>query len=677
MIQAQSTSSQQINWQHFYQQSSARFTTYWLTFLEENQNQFKILTPEHENIINSINKAYQVAKYEDFLKSLKAIYQYLNSRGLYDLSLSLMEKAFSLPTSKMNQNLLLHCYLNSALLYERVGQLDVANQRTQEGFALAKQAKARAFYPSFISQAAIVAFRLGKTQEAIELIESGFALVNKSLQKSDYVRLLDRKILIVEGMGKLNEMLGLLKQLLGLIDQKEEPDIYLRTITRIGTTYFSQGLYDEAEKNLVKALSLAKQINDVPMELVIQVNRGTIQQIRGDLSKSRSIYKSCLSRTQKTGLIRLTWNIMANIGLIDAQTGDFDEAEIFLNRCLKLAQEIDDYNLFTASLTDNAYLNSRRGNYEAAHNYLQEALVISKNTEAKVRICRAYKGLSHVDAHLGRLAEARNWGEQGVLIAQEENYRNELAWLRYWLAYIEFANGSFALAEEHIINAVAIFDTEEMKFGFEQFLELQGAIFQKKGRFNDARKAYEQLFQLDSSASQETNILAHIKLAVLFLENGMLFDARNHIDNALIALDSVEIKERIKAAEAFSDIGCYFLGTNDIALAIQYLERSINIARQIATPYVLCVSLCRLGEALYLKEELSQVSDVFLEALKISAERRFEETAAYARYGLAKVNHYQERTGLAEKYAKESLDWFQKVAHHEAKNSELLSLANS
>lgn len=314
--------------------------------------------------------------------------------------------------------------------------------------------------------------------------------------------------------------------------------------------------------------------------------------------------------------------------------GLYDDAELHLRRARKAAETLGDDTQLARVLLCLGRLTERHRELSQAIPWYEEGLAIARSEQNSGLMLSFLTNLGEVALNLGDLPAAEAYVSDGLALTRDDPAQR--CKLLKTMGEIVDDRGEFARAdalyEEALVIARAIHDKEMMSV----LLQNLGAKAFKENRFDEA-----DTFCLKGLALAREIGSLHRQSALL-MNLGMTAIRKRHYTQAEIYCREAlaiarDIKNPLRMSNALQNYGILEGIRGHGAQAETYLNESIELARQINLPWLISEGLGELGEVYLRQKKIEQAQAAFAESLDIARAKQFQELAAVALYGLARV----------------------------------------
>lgn len=314
--------------------------------------------------------------------------------------------------------------------------------------------------------------------------------------------------------------------------------------------------------------------------------------------------------------------------------GLYNDAELHLGRARQAAETQGDDAQLARVLLCIGRLTERHRELSQAIPWYKKGLAIARREQNRGLMLSFLTNLGEVALNLGDLPAAETYVSDGLALVRDDPAQR--CKLLKTMGEIVDDRGEFARAdalyEEALVIARAFHDKEMMSV----LLQNLGAKAFKENRFDEA-----DTFCLEGLALAREIGSLHRQSALL-MNLGMTAIRKRHYTQAesycreALAI-ARKIKNALRMSNALQNYGILEGLRGHGAQAEAYLNESIELARQINHQWLISEGLGELGEVYFRQQKIELAQAAFAESLSIARAKQFQELAAVALYGQARV----------------------------------------
>jgi tetratricopeptide (TPR) repeat protein len=460
----------------------------------------------------------------------------------YEASIQSLEKAV-----KEDPNFAM-AYLNMAINYEYVGDLDKSKTYLQKALTLLDRASERDRY--FIQGYASYALdesplkAIKRFQKLIELypqdeagriqlgaIRRGLEEWDSALEEFDQLLTLNpRNALALENKVFIDTAKGWYERAIGLceanVNLSPKETFFVRQLPLL---YLIQGRYDRASAEIEKALAR------LPEDIEILELEGNLHHLQGDIPAARRVYEQLQRRGEADpsapdlqGRLWLVHLLLLQGEYRQAQEGILEGIEL-ARKTNRTLDEIDQRLLL-------AYSELQVGRFSRAAEALKPALEMAPKyiSTGKHKIVLHLLGLASLG--MGQIEEAKAIGQQLRQLIERESAPKKMRCYEHLMGQIALAEGRAAQAIRHFELAISLLP-EQREILDEQAFYYDGlaAACYQSGDLPKAMETYQRIVSLTTGRLQWGDIYArsYYWLGKIHQKSGNGPEAAAHYENFL------------------------------------------------------------------------------------------------------------------------------------------------
>lgn len=311
-------------------------------------------------------------------------------------------------------------------------------------------------------------------------------------------------------------------------------------------------------------------------------------------------------------------------GDIAVNMGEYALAHDYLQRGLTLTDEIDDPTLRSRCLRVLGVCSSYQGDYAQAESYLQEALALARQAKDDELVSLILRSMGAIASDQGKFVQAEQYLQEGLALARRLEKLDLTCALLINLGQIALIHAQYAQAEERVKEGLDL----AMQIGFRAGMcilqQHLGIAAMEQGKYEQAREPFEQSLALARRLdNREYQISTLANLGLLFLKQGHYVQAEAH------------------------------------------LAEGLQIARTMENTWGLAGILNEWGKLRLEQGKITEAIAAFTEMYQLSAQN-YQEYAALALYGQARIAHIQDHAQKARQLGQASLALLQAMEHYQA-----------
>lgn len=264
--------------------------------------------------------------------------------------------------------------------------------------------------------------------------------------------------------------------------------------------------------------------------------------------------------------------------------GEFYEAEKLNNRLLQLYERANNqekigtvYNLFSR-------LYGTKQEYQKAEKYANKAKIIFASLNDPIRLGQSLQNIANIKLLNGELEQAITPYLEAMELFKKKNNLKGMATCTMSLGMIMKKLKNFPKSEEYYTNALKLYEADKDKDGVAR-------CYQNMGNLKN------EYFALDSNVIHLNNMMTYYKkaenvyqelgdkkqIAAIKSNIGVTYRELKNYPKAITELnEAMALKKElgIKDHDTYTALGKCYIGLHDYKKAIEYLEKSVQIAKE-------------------------------------------------------------------------------------------------
>ena len=356
-----------------------------------------MLAGEINNILAALDAAYEAAAFRKYVRGVNALYQFLETRGLYLTAADHLARAL-LVAQQLSPALLASTLLNSARVAEKRGDYDVAEERLRE--ALKTCVRAPRLLADLYRLLGIVTGNRGSNVEAEDYLKKGLEIARGAGDRGREGALLERLGVVCQRRGELREAERYNLQALDAARGAGRPEVLRAALLNLGVVACQLKDYPRAEGYLREGLELAGRVEDFEKLAGLHHALGMLYRERAEGGGGDE--KSLFGEAEKELLVALDharrighyWYqglVLIELGLVYLPQGRLPEATAAFSEGLSVVRPTGAHDLVALALFGLARAAAARGEGPEARRRGRASLAI-------------YEAIGHGDA-----AAVRDW----------------------------------------------------------------------------------------------------------------------------------------------------------------------------------------------------------------------------------------------------------------------------
>ncbi len=382
-----------------------------------------------------------------------------------------------------------------------------------------------------------------------------------------------------------------------LIRSRNTPDT-AKVLTLVEYAYeLRRMLPDSSLLNAEQALALAEKINYTKGKGRALRVIGISNYLRSEYKTALGFYEQSLQLSLQAKDVKNVANCYNNIGTIYHGQSELTKAVAIYQKSLYLREQIGDQRGIAQVYANLASIFQDQSQYEEALDQYQKSLAIYERLKDKEGVASSYRSIGTVHWNFGNSKEALRY----FLVSLE--MRKDMPDDKYGMAFLlnDLGNvykerGNYEIALEYFFSALKIQEETGSKQGIAASYNNIGNIYRDQGNYEKA------LGYLTNSLKIKQEIGSKMGIANSYSEIGSLHMDRNELKEATANfLKSLEIRSSVGdksgVALACSRLAQIFIQTKDFPKALSFLERGLQISKQVKSDPVVCTLF--IGYATY------------------------------------------------------------------------------
>ena len=382
------------------------------------------------------------------IAGLWAIYMYRANKRSGDKNDEMMaafvrqnEKILEMFANQLDQNNLT-IQEKDALIKDRQGALEVAQQITKGGGPLAQEAKqtlddlaagnlggngelatldilAKKYEDTHIQDAALIYLGRGAlsfdgdTHGALAAYQRAAELRPENMQAHNQIGRLQARL------GNMDAAQAAYERVLELADAQRDKQGRAIALGNLGTVVQMRGELDEAVVHYEQSLALNQELGRKEGMAATYGNLGVVAQTRGDLDAAVAYYQQSLALNQELGRKEGMASQYGNLGNVAATRGELDTAVSYYEQSLALNEELGRKEGIASVYGNLGNVAGMRGDLDMAVRYYEQSLALNEELGSKEGIASVYGNLGNVAGMRGEVDRARAyWAQSRDLYAQ-------------------------------------------------------------------------------------------------------------------------------------------------------------------------------------------------------------------------------------------------------------------
>lgn len=440
----------------------ARMAGYFVPYLELHTgmagSDYDLLDLELENMLAALDAAYESGEGPALISGANALCDYLESRGLYALAETHLQRAEQAARDLPDIPGLGRTLTSLGRIAQRLGAYERAEQCFEEGLELLEAGGAPEQIADLLQGRGVIAFSRGDYARAELCFNQGLELARSTGQPARISALLANAGTLMFSRGDAAGGEACFEEGLRLARQAGLRARVSVLLTNLGVIAARRGLADTAEAYFRESLSIAQDLGHRENVLFLLTNLGTLASERGEHSQAEATFQEALVLARSIGQRARISHLLANLGTLATHRGEYEQAEAYLQEGLALAREMAQRDMTILHLINLGALEIARQDAPQAAVYLEEALSTARAMGHRQYICASLNTWG--DAYLmeGQTGEAEAVFTEALEMARAIGVELFAATALYGLARASAVRGAHAEAADLAHQALLIFE---------------------------------------------------------------------------------------------------------------------------------------------------------------------------------------------------------------------------
>lgn len=325
----------------------------------------------------------------------------------------------------------------------------------------------------------------------------------------------------------------------------------------------------------------------------------------------------------KFSFILLTYFVLHNCIISKAQFSQDQQAQI---DSLTLIIQKNEHDTSVA----NAYVK------------LSEILYVS-NLDTMIVICETAKSISQQNLAKSSLNMQEKRAFQGVLAIAVNN-----------IGFVHNVHGDFAIALEHFLEALEIYEDIEDRVGLTHSYNNIGAMYNSLGDVDKALQYYQKSFEMGQELGDSHSMAYSLNnIGYLYKTQGNLREALKYYEESLKA--GLEVGNKSNIANTYNNIGVLHRDLGDYEMAMEYYNKALKIQEEIQHQKGMASSFGNIGHIYNLLGDIPLSLEYYHKSLKIREEIGEKNGIALSLANIGSIYKDQGDIDLALEYYQKAL----------------------
>lgn len=300
---------------------------------------------------------------------------------------------------------------------------------------------------------------------------------------------------------------------------------------------------------------------------------------RNDKKKALDYFQKALEIAKtiddKTGMS----NYLTAIGNVTKSLGDIKASNKAHEQALQIALKLKDQKLILKSRINIATNMTGNGNYIEAVQQLQEVIKLTENTDENTLLAKAYSNLGSIYRIQGDYPTALGYYLSALKLNEETNNTNSIFYNFVNIAGIQSEQKDFSTALNTIQKALRISEARKDSMLMSVCFTNIGNIYHRTNH-PDALDYFKKALAMAKGSEIRQNINNLLSVGEIYSIKGEFEKATNSFNEALALALKADLKNDL--CEVYIKIGALYLKQRKYPTAIEYTQKSLNIAEKTA-----------------------------------------------------------------------------------------------
>ncbi len=403
-----------------------------------------------------------------------------------------------------------------------------------------------------------------------------------------------------------------------------------RYLNYVGITYSQLYEYEAAIDYFQESLAFANRIDNDKLKLVLLRNLGRVYNTLPNYEKAREHAQQHLELARNLDNLSEQGQALNNLGLAYHSLGKYPEAIQSHEARLAIAIQLKDKKGELQALNNLGTVYDTISEYEKAREYHEQALAIARKLPDKKSESNALGNLGLAYYSQGNYDKAIELQQESLKIAQEIDDKVGIGAAFLGLGQAYNAKAEYALALESFDQSLTLAQETADPYAERAALSSLGLIHRFLGEYKKAEEHHRK----------------HLEVA----------EKTKNPQSQAIALNSLGIIKNLqgKYEEAIWGRGTKVPRPPDLLPQIAFLEKGLELAREIDDPDSEAVALGSLAQAYHFQKDYDKSIEYLQQRLAIADEIKDPRGKSIALGNLGNAYHAQGKLSQALKYHEQS-----------------------
>ncbi len=308
----------------------------------------------------------------------------------------------------------------------------------------------------------------------------------------------------------------------------------------------------------------------------------TIYTNNAEFKLTLKYYGKKLALAKKKGDLAGVSSIYAKVAVLYRRKNKLDKAISYFQKVLKLQEKIGDQSVIGNTHTDLGDVYFTKKSYDNALKNYHKGLGIWRLRNDKGNSAIILSRIGKVLSRQNKCDEALNYFEQALSIQQMSGNKNKAADVYSNMGEMYKEQSLFSTAMDYYQKATHIYEKEDDKAGIIAVYDKIGNLLMQRNQLDDALEIYRKALDIHEKINDFKLPHTYSKIGDIYLAK------KNHLEALKYYLKSKELyqidDDKVNQADTYYRIGGVYDKMNRYDKAIDYIERTVKIERELNAP---------------------------------------------------------------------------------------------
>ncbi len=321
-------------------EAEERMVEFFVRYVEAHATDYAALDVELVNVLAALQLAFERKLHADLVHGANALHEFLETRGLYTLTKTLLDRARQTAITLGDTTGLATTLLHLGITELWHSKYALAQEHLQASLGLARQVGDQRGMARTFHNLGNVSIRLGNLAEAQAYYQQAVSIYHEIGDRSGEGAVLNGLSNISQYQGDCAAAEAYCQQALRIYQEIGERRRESVLLDHLGVISTGLGDYAKSLAYLGQALDLSRMVGDRQSESSVINNLGVVFDNLGDYAKARVYLEQSLRITDETGDLRSKCEVLFNLGLIAHHLDEDQAACEYCLQALRIAQEL-------------------------------------------------------------------------------------------------------------------------------------------------------------------------------------------------------------------------------------------------------------------------------------------------------------------------------------------------